>query len=690
MSKRSGAGTSLRVILLFIAVAAGALFILRPSYFFNTRYYTKAVPYSIYVAAHTQQMGDGDSGAGGGREQLLMLVNYGQVGWQGNRLEAFYVPLGETLGFFTDFPSPLKSRQELIRFADADGDVRQQTGQLDLSRVRIERRDASALVAAGTLMAQGEELYYIGYDQADLAGDDQGEEETEEETEKETKEDASLARYGWRWDGDAFVSIATEEVAKIWKDYNRDSARRAQRRQAASGAQGDNSSSGSSSSWQVCPMSTFSIAGLGRNNCVVNLSGEQWHFEPREANTPPNFEEIYRAEIPFTLRARSASGNVSATLIDDSGKWVEVSAEEYAAQQDARMAGFGGGQYGGRQFTPATGLRLLLPLFIFFGVYYGLIRKALNGSISPSRYYPEARPEDFPALDHERLAQYTADLEARGFVRLRDVTVVSPEGTTPQPPTFVRLFAHAELKCYAEVGQVFTDKPHYDSVIRMNISLLSHFAELGWTLGTSDRPAAPVIYVFRKPRALWQYRPGLSLDQLLSAHADVCRQMSITLALSPATDYTAETYFKLSEAAINETRELIKRRTRFGLLPLLFEIARSKSEQHYQWLGDYGLYPSPSGWTPPGALPQTDDEPYRQPAWRRLATANGWQQLVLNWSDLISVFSTVCIGMMVYFWFVLPAPQQPGTRLWRLGLTLAGLLGQFVVWLAKRGSSGHR
>lgn len=681
MSKRSVAGTSLRVILLFFAVAAGALFILRTSYFFNIRYYAKAVPFSIYVAAHPRQLENGDSGAGGGREQLLMMVTSGQVGWQGNRLEAFYVPLGETLGFFTDFPIPLKSRHELIHFADADGD-----GRLDLNRARVERRDASALGITGTLLAHGDELYYIGYKQADLA---QGVEGEEEETEQQTEENSSLARYGWRWGGDAFVSVPEEEVEKIWKDYSRDSLRRAQRREVeSSGAQGDNSSSGGS--WKVCPMIAFSFGGTGRNNCVVNLSGEQWHFQPPEANVPPSFEEMYKAEIPFTLRARSASGNISATLIDDGGKWTEVSAEEYAAQQDARLSGFAGEQYGGRQFTPAIGLRLLLPLFIFFGIYYGLMRKAVNGSISPSRYYPEARPEDFPNLDHERLAQYTADLEARGFVRLRDFTVVAPEGTVRHPPTFARLFNHPQLKCYAEVGQIFTDQPLYESLACMNVSVLSHFEQAGWSLGTTTRVETPGNYVLRKPRGLWQCRPGLSLDQLLAAHADVYRQMTITLALNDAGDYTAETYFKVSEASIAETRALVKRRTRFGLLLLMFEMARSKAHKHNEWLGDYGLYPSPPGWTPPDALPRAADEPYRQPAWRRLATVNGWQQLVLNWSDLISVFSTLCIGMMVYFWLVLPAPQQPGMRLWRLGLMLAGLLGQFVVWLAKRGGGAHQ
>lgn len=505
---------------------------------------------------------------------------------------------------------------------------------------------------------------------------------------KEEEQESSYAKHGWRWDGNEFVSIPAEAAARIWKDTSRDSEHRTQRTET--GARGANNV------WKLCPISTFGGAAAGRNNCTVNLSGEQWHFQTRVLNELPNFEDIYKKEIPFSLRARSASGQVSATFIDDSGKWAEVSAAEYAGQQDARMMEFTGRQYGGRLFTPASGLRMLLPLFIFFGVYYGLMRKAVNGSIGASRYYPEARPEDFPTLDQSRLAQYTADLEARGFVRLRDFTVVSPEGSVRQPPSFVRLFAHPQLKCYAEVGQVFTDKPLYDSLVRMNVSLLSHFAEPGWTLGTTDRPAAPGTYALRKPRALWQCRPGLSLDALISAHADVHRQMTITLALKPAADYAAETYFKLSEAAITETRGLLKRRTRFGLLRLMYEIARSKSERHDEWLGDYGLYPSPSGWTPPSSpspavsASHTGDEPYRQPAWRRLATVSGWQQLVLNWSELIGVISTVCLGMSLYFWLFSSAPQAQGTRLWRLGVTLAGLLGQLVVWLAKRSQSRHQ
>jgi hypothetical protein len=608
------------------------------------------------------------------------------VGWQGNRLEAFYVPLGETFGFFTDQPNPLKTRHELVRLTDAGGDG-QQTGQLDLNRVKVERFDAGAL-AAGTLVAQGDELYYVGYTPADVEKEDA---EEEVQGEEETGE-SSYPAYGWRWDGDAFVSIPTEEARKIWKDYGDEAERRERRMETAARTR----SNERNQAWKLCPISAF--VG-GSNNCAVKLSGQQWRFQLRETSALLNFEDMYKAEIPFTLRARSSDGNVTTPLINDSGKWEEVSAAGYAAQQDARLSEFAGKRYGNRLFTPANGLRILLPLLIFLGVYYGLIRKALNGSISPSRYYPEARPADFPILDQERLAQYTADLEARGFMRLRDFTVVSPEGATPQPPTFVRLFAHPQLHCYAEVGQVFTDKPAYDSVIRMNVTLESHFAEPGWTLATTDRPAASASYVFRKPCALWQCRPGLSLDQLIAAHTDVYRQMTITLALHHTPDYAAETYFKLTEAAITETRELAKRRARF-VLPLMFEMARRKSEQHYEWLGDYGLYASPSGWTPPSpqraqqpehaAFYQTDDEPYRQPAWKRLATVGGWQQLVLNWSELIGVFATVCLGTTLYFWLVLPAPGHPGTRLFRLGVTLVGLFAQFIVWLAKRSRSTYQ
>lgn len=666
MPKQSFAGHGLRAIFTLLVVASGVLFVLRPPYLFSTRYYTKAMPYSLYIAA---RQGREDGPGAGGREQLLMLTTSAQVGWQGSRLESFYVPLGEALGFFKDSPSPLKARHELVRFANAD-DSDRESGRLDLKHVRIERRDAGALPTAGTLSAQGDELYYIGYAEAGLAEDDEAEEE---------EQASSYDKHGWRWDGKEFVSVPAEETAKIAEDKSRNPESRAQRAEAGS--------RGADNVWKVCSVSTFGGGGAERNNCAVTLSGEQWSFQIGATNASPNFEDIYKQETPFSLRARSESGHLSAAFIDDSGGWKEVSAAEYAGQQDARLLGIGG-QYFGRLFTPVSGLRFLLPLFVFFGLYYALMRKAVNGSISPSRYYPEARPEDFPALDRARLDAYTADLEARGFVRLRDFTIVSPEGSVRQPPSFVRLFAHAQLKCYAEVGQFFTDKPCYDSLVRMHVSVLSHFAEPGWSLATTDRPPAPGTYALRKPRTLWQCRPGLSLDALISAHADVSRQMTITLALNTAADYAAETYFKIAEASITETRELVKRRTRFGLLRLMFESARDKTARHNEWLGDYGLRPAPSGWTPPppAASPhRTGDDPYRQPARRSFATSEGWRRLVINWSDLISVFSTVCLSMTAYFWLVLPAPQHQGQLYFRLGMVLAGLLGQLVVWMAKRG-----
>lgn len=670
MSKRSVAVTSLRTTLLLLLVATGALFSVRPAYLFHTRYFLKAVPYGVNVAAREQPAGE--AGAGG-CEQLLMLVNSGQVGWQGSRLEAFYVPLGEALGFFKDTPVPLGGRQELIRFAGAGGDCwRQGSGQLDLTRARLERADARSLSASGSLVAKGEALYYIGYSE-----DERAEEEDDE------AEESTYARFGWRWDGGAFVSIPTDEATKIWSDYIRDYERRTLRTETDSRPPVENSA------WKLCPVSTY--AGAAARSCAVTLGGEQWHFQFDQTKMPQSVEDNYKAAFPF--RVSASNGHVSTTLIDDSGQWKEVSAADFAGQQNAFMAELAGQGYYGRRLTPVRGLAFLLPLFVVFGCYYGLMRKAINGSISPSRYYPEARPEDFPTLDHARLAAYTNDLEARGFVRLRDFTIVAPEGTARQPPAFVRLFAHQQLGCYAEVSQVFTDKPLFDAFTRMNVALLSYFAEPDWYLSTADRRESSGSYALRKPRALWLRRPGLSLDELLAAHADVRRQMTLTLALTPATDYSAETYYKKAEADIAGTRELIKRRTRW-LLPLMIEVAWRRTQRHDEWLGDYGLYPAPFGWTPPAASPvspsQISEEPYRQPAWQRLATVGGWQQLVINWADVINFFSTLTLAMTAYLWFFTPAPQQQGVRLWSLGLTLAALLAQLIVWLAKRGQSGHQ
>ena len=49
---------------------------------------------------------------------------------------------------------------------------------------------------------------------------------------------------------------------------------------------------------------------------------------------------------------------------------------------------------------------------IALGVPYIMIRRALVQSANSSPYFPEVKPEDYPGLDHQRLADLTAALTA--------------------------------------------------------------------------------------------------------------------------------------------------------------------------------------------------------------------------------------------------------------------------------------
>lgn len=616
------------------------------------RFYVKEFPLGARAACRNNQA------------ECLIIVNKSERGWRGSQLDAALSTMGGWFGLVSDTPDPLQSQAELLRLSD--------DGTRDF---RVERRDTGGLDISGEFVADGDSLFYVSY----YTGDDEDNETEDEDEPRSEKDSPSLRAKGWRWEGQNF-SVIPEEQAKQLAErglkerrqrVRRQFSGRADRKESPDIRQVPDAGNTSAEGWDLYDLYVSVPDTDLPDQSSFKLAGADWSLRFQHEGDPLNPLEgtATLKLVRVAAFAPEASPKKSEQVLARYGdKWEQVDAARYGALANSQMPAYAA-RYFGRHFVPA-GIIQLITFLTFLTMTYWILRYRLNNSASSTNFFPDARPENFPALDRAALEHYTHELEALGFVHLRDYTVPQPSSKYVLPG-FGRLFANPALNCFAEVGQVFTVKKN-PLFAGMSCSIISHFSDRR-TFATANREPISLSYALRRPQNLWSARPGASVTQLLEWHLEVRREIELVVDVRISADLTPESFFAHVTESIENQRTVLKKRTRL-LLPLLVEDMRLRTKKRYDWLGDYSITPAPLGWFPPQSAGTPDANPYPR---------SGMQATLSNWVGIINFVSGTAIHLSLYFWVFQPS-QQRGGLIFRAGLSAIGLLGFVLLKIANR------
>lgn len=161
-----------------------------------------------------------------------------------------------------------------------------------------------------------------------------------------------------------------------------------------------------------------------------------------------------------------------------------------------------------------------------------------------------------------------------GFIQLTDYSVQSGKAT-------VRLFAHPEHCCFAEVGQ----QEGWPSTCFSVSSLL----ENDWAMGMTNASVSPFLEAisfafFRQPRVLVKGRDNAPLAELFQSFRDWRITVCGDLGISPREEMSAEIYFAFERnKRLKQRQRLLSRSMIWTLLEMTWFMIHPKSE----WLGEY-------------------------------------------------------------------------------------------------------
>ena len=225
----------------------------------------------------------------------------------------------------------------------------------------------------------------------------------------------------------------------------------------------------------------------------------------------------------------------------------------------------------------ASGLLIaVVPIIFSFVVLLVLFLSAAKPAILKAlSQEQELLPLDFyelPNLDADNLALYSHSLESLGFTCLGDYQL-NPTSTKG----ILRLFSHPEHYCFAEVGQVFSERqlnPTFytiASAFEQNWSLFHRHHDMSGFLGG-------LSYMMRQKRHLWANYSNASPEELLRIHLE-CRQRIVAdLGLRVLTDMSVEAFNSYTRDYCRTKKSLF-----VGLIEAFLFSLHPKTE----WMGEY-------------------------------------------------------------------------------------------------------
>jgi len=264
--------------------------------------------------------------------------------------------------------------------------------------------------------------------------------------------------------------------------------------------------------------------------------------------------------------------------------WQDVSKQEF--DEHARRSGRPVG-------APYT-MWLWLAVFLFLMVWkltgwgyvllnvFGTKKRILN-NMATVYSFPPATPAQFPQIDTEGLERFTRELEAVGYTRLLDFSLVP--NTAKPIPSFVRVFANTKNHCFAEVSQVF---PPRNAPRPIGCSIQSCLQD-GWTIAYSNRKPMAASSLLRQKKAIGVCMPETPLHDLQQSFLKMREQVCQELGISFLKDDTLEAYFAKVQRSVTDMREAVKQKSFAAGIPEYYyrRFSLLKTKPEYIWLGDY-------------------------------------------------------------------------------------------------------
>ncbi len=206
------------------------------------------------------------------------------------------------------------------------------------------------------------------------------------------------------------------------------------------------------------------------------------------------------------------------------------------------------------------------------------LKSKLLANLPEDASFPNALPEQFTALDKAKLEQYTTELEALGFKRLLDYTMVSSMAV--QMGGFGRLMVNESQNCYAEINQVF---PPRKRPLPMAPSFMTRFSD-GWQFSTGCRQPNGGNWILRLPRSLWISKFGLDTNGLWQLHQQKCSELRNDLGLSVVPARGADDYFRGITENMRARRAMVKAK---WVPVILLEYYSFSFHKRYEWKGEW-------------------------------------------------------------------------------------------------------
>lgn len=205
------------------------------------------------------------------------------------------------------------------------------------------------------------------------------------------------------------------------------------------------------------------------------------------------------------------------------------------------------------------------------------LKSKLLANLPEDASFPNALPEQFTGLDKPRLEQFTRELEALGFKKLLDHTMVS--NMALQAAAFGRLMVNESQNCYAEINQVISSK----KTVELAPSFATRF-EGGWELGTGTRTPNGGNWIIRLPRSVWFSKPGFDVNSLWQAHQQHCSELRNDLGVSVTPARGVEEYFRNTSEKMRARRASVKKK---WIAVILFEFYSFAIHKQYEWRGEW-------------------------------------------------------------------------------------------------------
>jgi hypothetical protein len=223
---------------------------------------------------------------------------------------------------------------------------------------------------------------------------------------------------------------------------------------------------------------------------------------------------------------------------------------------------------------------LLIPFSPLLVSLFSIIRlkSKLLANLPETASFPNALPEQFGALDRNRLDELTRALENLGFKQLVDYTMVSSMAIPI--PGFGRLMVNVRSNCFAEINQAF---PPRKKPIEMACSFTTR-CENGWVISTGARKFNGGSWIMRLPQSVWRCKPGLDPVSLFQAHQQQCTELTSDLGVRTLPATSASEYFRGVQSRMQQRRTAVRAK----LVPtILFEYYAFTFHPRLEWKGDW-------------------------------------------------------------------------------------------------------